>query len=289
MSDVICREITDADISGVVDCLARNFRRRTRSFWQRSVTAIGALPQVLNYPRYGNLLECNGKIVSVLLTIYHNYGTDVDPTIRCNLSSWCVDREYRSYAIMLNRVTVKDKTITYTNVSSAPHTRKTIEAFKFKQYAAGQMFALPLLSRKTKIAETKVIEFDENSYEAKQLSDSDRQLLVDHKAMGMQALIGVFMNKMTPIILKWRRLWKHIVPTAQLIYCRNEYDIQLFANAIGRYCLKHGRIGLVVSANGHVKGLVGKYISGREPLYIYGGHRKMSTYDLSYTELSILR
>lgn len=281
--NVKCREITDADVHAVVDCLARNFRRRSRRFWHRSVMAIGARPQVLNYPRYGNLLECNGKVVGVLLTIYHNNHN----RIQCNLSSWCVDNEYRSYAIMLNRVTVKDKTVTYTNVSSAPHTRTTIEAFRFKRYADGQMFAIPLLSKKMRIAKARVIEFNENVPEAQDLSESDRRMLSDHKAMGMQALIGIFHHRVVPIVLKWRRLWKHIVPTAQLIYCRSEHDIHVFAHAIGCYCLQHGRLGMVVSANAHVPGLVGKYIPNYEPLYFYGA-RIPDPMDLTYTELGLL-
>ena len=96
--NVKCREITDADVHAVVDCLARNFRRRSRRFWHRSVMAIGARPQVLNYPRYGNLLECNGKVVGVLLTIYHNNHN----RIQCNLSSWCVDNEYL-FLLILNQ------------------------------------------------------------------------------------------------------------------------------------------------------------------------------------------
>lgn len=280
-----CREIDDADVPGVVECLARNFPRRTRGFWRRGVAAIGARPRVLDLPRYGHLLESEGRVVGVLLQIFTNLGDEAAPKLRCNLSSWCVDVEFRSFSVVLHRRGVQRRTATYLNISSAPHTRKTIEALGFRRYADGRVFALPLTAPATRGA--RVVVYRPDAREAAGLTPLEHRVLSDHQAMGLHALVGVSDGAVAPFVLKWRALWRHAVPTAQLLYCRREDDIALFAQALGRYCARFGRFGLIVSANGPIAGLNGRYYPDREPRYFSGPDRP-SPSDLAYTELVLL-
>jgi len=282
MKNMSCREITQKDIPNVISCLARNFPKRSRSFWARSVKAIIDYSEMIDSPRVGNVLLSGNDIVGVILTIYH---ID-DGKIFCNLSSWCTDPEYRGYATILARFTSKDKSITYTNLSAAPHTHTTIELFKFKRYAEGQMTSIPLLSNTNNAA--RIIPFDNNLPESMFLSSKDRKILTDHKKLGMQTLIGIIGDKHVPIILKWLPLWKYIVPTAQLIYCQNQIDLQIFAKSIGYYCLRHGRLRLLVNSNSLIPGLFGIYQSNKKPLY-FRGPNTPNPLDLSYSELVLLK
>ena len=66
---------------------------------------------------------------------------------RCNLSSWYVEPKFRSYGSLLITSAIKDKAITYFNVSSAPNTWPIVEAQGFSMYCRGEMFTLPALKR----------------------------------------------------------------------------------------------------------------------------------------------
>ena len=279
--DITCREITQQDIPGVIACLARNFTRHGPRFWARAVNAVINYSQTQDSPRWGTVLELDHKIVGVLLTIYHI----TDNKIFCNLSSWCVDSEYRNYATILTSFTCRDKTVTYTNLSAAPHTFKSIEQLKFKRYAEGQMTLIPLLCQTTT---AKVVEFNPNTVESKLLTDADLQLLIDHKKLGLVTLIGIIDNRYVPIILKWMPLWKYIVPTAQLIYCQNQNDIEIFAKALGYYCLRRGRLGLIINSNSVISCVFGKFRLNQKPLY-FRGPNEPNPQDLSYSELVLLK
>ena len=282
---VQCREIGDADVPGVVDCLARNFPRRTREFWLNAIDAIGARPRVLDLPRYGQLLEAEGRVVGVLLQIYTNLGDETEPKLRCNLSSWCVDAAFRSFSVLLHKSGVQRKSTTYLNISSAPHTRKTIEALGFRRYAEGRVFTLPLMAPPT--AGARITVYEPGAPEAAGLTELEQRVLADHRAAGLHALVGVRDGVATPFVLKWRALWRHPVPTAQILYCRGEQDIRTFAYALGRYAARFGRFGLIISANGPIEGLKGKYYPDREPRYFLGPEKPEPS-DLAYTELVLL-
>ena len=92
-------------------------------------------PAIEDYPRYGNALVAGGNVVGVLLQIFSRRDAANGSTVRCNISSWCVDKEYRGYSLMLHMNSVQRKEVTYVNISPAAHTRKTIEAFGFRRFA----------------------------------------------------------------------------------------------------------------------------------------------------------
>ncbi|MGJ7038832.1 hypothetical protein J2Y63_002087 [Shinella sp. BE166] len=53
-------------------------------------------PAVGDFPRYGYTLVSEGRVVGVMLTLYfHHPGVEA---VRCNLSSWTVDEDFRAYA-----------------------------------------------------------------------------------------------------------------------------------------------------------------------------------------------
>src|SRR5579864_4542962 len=136
-----CREIGDADIGAVADLLTRGFVGRSRDYWIHGLRrqAARAVPQ--GYPRFGYMLECDGRPAGVLLLLYSagSAGTD----IRCNLSSWYVEPQFRNYAPLLTRLAQRHKHVTYVNISPARWTWPTIEAQGFRPYCNGLFFSLP--------------------------------------------------------------------------------------------------------------------------------------------------
>ncbi len=76
--------------------------RRTRAFWQRAVDMLAARKVPDGMPQLGYLLESNGRVVGAILVISSMPRTGADPNaVRCSLSSWYVEPQFRIYAAML--------------------------------------------------------------------------------------------------------------------------------------------------------------------------------------------
>jgi hypothetical protein len=280
-----CRQIEDADLAAVVDCLVRNFPKRLRDYWRNGLAAMARRPRLAGFPCWGYLLEADRAIVGVLLQIGSTREDANGSSLRSNLSSWCVDEAYRGLAFVLHRRSVSRVDATYVNISAAPHTHKMIEALGFRRYGAGLMLFAPLLSCGAPGA--RVVEYGEQRPEAAMLQPAERRLLADHAAFGCRALIAVRDGVATPIVLQWRSVWRGKVPAAHVLYCPSEEELVPFARALGFYCARRGRLFVFVDAMGPVAGLFGGFLRGREPRY-FKGPSKPTPCDLAYTELAIL-
>ena len=144
--DVLCRLITDDVIDQVVDCLKRGFPHRPKSYWVSALDKLARRAAIEDYPRYGYALEAKGQIVGVVLLIFSRREGEAGSYIRCNISSWCVDTEYRASGVLLHVTAVKRKEVTYLNISPAVRTRPAIEALGFQRFSNGQIFSAPILS-----------------------------------------------------------------------------------------------------------------------------------------------
>ena len=70
-SGIRARQIIEADTAEVVDLLTRGFAQlRTHQFWEEAIAILRdrAVPE--GYPRYGFVMESEGRLVGVLLTIF---------------------------------------------------------------------------------------------------------------------------------------------------------------------------------------------------------------------------
>ena len=282
---VICRDIAASDFDAVVACLKRNFPRRSAAFWRRTLALVGSLPAAPGRPRYGHCLEAGGAIVGVLLEVSHASDLEGAPPPRCSLSSWAVDPRFRSLALVLQRRATRDRAYVYLNLSAAPHTFKTNEAMGLRRYAEGAFFAAPWLSRGAPGA--RLAPFALRAPEAAGLSAWERAMLADHARFGLSAAIGVIENRATPFVWRLRPLWRHVIPTARLIYARSEADLVAFAPARGARRRAQGRLRRLVAANGPNAGLVGRYVADRAPFFALRGSPPATT-DLAYSELAWL-
>jgi len=282
---VVCREIAASDFEAVARCLARNFHRRSLTFWKRALKRLASAPPTRNAPKLGHLLEAGGAVVGVLLEISHASDLPGAPAPRRNFSSWCADAAFRGFALTLSRQATRNAEMTYLNLTPAPHTIPIVETFGFKRYAKGVFVATPW--RNAPISGAQLIVYDAGSREAAALSAWERAMLADHQRWGLDALIGVNHDGATPFVLRKRPLWRHWIPAAQLIYSRSEQDLINFAHLIGRRCLRRGRAQLFVNANGPIASLAGHYVEGRDPRFFRGPAPPALT-DLAYTELAML-
>lgn len=279
-----CRPIREADWEGVVDCLCRGFPERNRSYWTQALTRLSRRPAIAEFQQYGFALEKAGRIVGVVLTLYSRHRGQEGDEIRCNLSSWSVDAEFRPYAARLIATVLKRRDVTYTNISPAPATLKANWALGFRLFSSGQFAFLPALNPVQR--SYRVLDVRPDLAEMAMLPDNERYILSEHSALGCLSLICICDGEAFPLVLMPRRILRGLIPSFQVVYCRSLADLSRCAGALGRFLLRRGILLCVVDAKEPVAGLFGWYRPNRGLKY-FKGPKPPSPGDLTFTELVI--
>ena len=264
-----CRRIEDRDVDAIVDLLTRGFQpRRTRQFWQNVMERLRNRSTPAELPRYGYLLENDGRFVGVILQIFSRVtAPDGAGTItRCNVSSWFVEPGFRQYAPLLVGQALKQKNVTYLNISSAPHTRPIAVAQGYTRYSNGVFISVPLLSRAPDVR-PRIIAAPADPTAPHEAFERD--LLMDHIGYGCVSLWCETPERAYPFVFR-PRLVKRIVPCAQLVYCNDIGDFVRFARQIGWFLARRGWPLVVLDANGPVPHLIGRYFDDTMPRYCKG-------------------
>jgi hypothetical protein len=282
-----CRRIEDADASNVASLLTRGFaNRRPRQFWEHVIAVLGSRAVPADAPKYGYLLENDGTAVGAILQIFSTHrsaGPQAHEMTICNVSSWYVDPAFRGYAPFLVSQALKQKGVTYLNITSAPHTRPIVEAQGYRRYSNGVFAALPLLSRSPAGFDVRIIAAD--TVPQALFEGHERDLLQDHAGFGCISLWCEAAGRAYPFVFRKRRV-KGLVTCAQLIYCREIEDFVRFARPLGMFLLRRGLALVILDANGPVPGLVGKYFEQTMPKY-FKGPEPPRLGDLAYTETAL--
>ncbi len=284
-----CRRIEDADAGNVVTLLTRGFAsRRPRRFWEHVIAVLGARAVPPDAPKYGYLLENDGIAVGAILQIFSTQeatGRDAGgkATTRCNVSSWYVDPAFRSYATFLVSQALKQKGITYLNITSVPHTRPIVEAQGYLRYSNGIFASLPFLSRSQAGFDVRII--TAGTQPQALFEEHERDLLKDHAGFGCICLWCEAAGRAYPFVFRERRV-KGLFTCAQLVYCRDVEDLVRLARPLGMFLLRRGLPLMILDANGPVRGLIGKYFDQIMPKY-FKGPAPPRLGDIAYTETAL--
>jgi hypothetical protein len=280
------REIQESDVDAIADLLTRGFVHRSRQYWMRGLRRQGARSLPPDVPRFGYLMESDGKPVGCLLLIYSTKTIDGTTTVCCNNSSWYVDPEFRNYAALFASMTQKRKDVTYFNVTPATATWPILEAQGFRIYCRGLYFSFPILSRNGRDMRIEAVTPDTAAVAG--LLDDELLLLKRHAGYGCLSLVCRTADEVLPFIFFPLRKRRGIIPlpALQLGFCREIADYGRCASAIGRYLLRRGRPVVILDANGPIAGLVGVYSEARGRKYFKGPHQPRLG-DLADTELAI--
>jgi hypothetical protein len=280
------REIQESDLEATADLLTRGFVHRSREYWIRGLRRQGARSLPQDAPRYGYLLDNDGKLVGCLLLIYSTKMIDGKATTCCNVSSWYVDAEFRNYAALFASMTQKRKDVTYFNVTPASPTWPILEAQGFKTYCRGLYFSLPALSRGGGGMQVEAVTPDTASVPG--MPDNELDMLKRHAGYGCLSLVCRAAGAAVPFIFFPLRKRRGIIPlpALQLGFCRDIADYVRCAPAIGSYLLRRGRPVVILDANGPIAGVAGLYSEARGRKYFKGpGQPRLG--DLADTELAI--
>ena len=281
------REIQESDLDAIADLLTRGFVHRSRDYWMLGLRRQSMRSPPEGAPRYGYLMEDDGRPVGCLLLIYSTKVIDGEATTCCNVSSWYVDPEFRNYAALFASMTQKRKDVTYFNVTPAVPTWPILEAQGFQAYCRGLYFSLPFLSRQGRGMRVETVSPDTPSIPG--LSDGEQATLKRHAGYGCLSLVCRTAQEAVPFIFFPLRKRRGIIPlpALQLGFCREISDFVRCAGAIGRYLLWRAQPIVILDANGPVAGLVGVYSEARGRKY-FRGPKRPRLGDLADTELAIL-
>ncbi|MCB1494718.1 MAG: acyl-CoA acyltransferase [Bauldia sp.] len=279
-----CRQIAESDLDSVIDLLVRGFPRRDRAYWQRGLGRQAVRPVPEGVPRFGYMLDCDGRAVGVLLVLGDAAHVDGRLEARCNLSSWYVDPEYRSYAPLLVAIPLKLKDVTFVNVSPAPHTWPIVEAQGFSPICQGQFTAFPFLAKPVRGVRVRAVTAEDVASSFPSVPDFD--LLRTHADYGCVSLVCSTPDGDYPFVFRPFRRWRDRLPCMRLIYCREAGDFVRFAGPLGRHLLRGGSPWVILDSDGPVEGLVGFYQARSGRKYFKGPH-KPRLGDLAYTEFAL--
>jgi hypothetical protein len=278
------RQITDVDVVEVVDLLSRGFiAQRPREFWQHVLRRLASRTVPAEYPRYGYILESDGKAVGVFLQIFSTVWLDGTAKTRCNVSSVYVDPAFRMYAPLFELQTFKYDDVTVLDVSPGRNRYAVVEARGYTRYSNGVFMAVPALSRSPNAP---VIGFlDTYARPDVPFEEHERDLLLEHAAFGCISLWCITPERAYPFVFSPQVL-KGFLRCAQLVYCRNIDDFVRFARPIGLFLTRRGHVFVMIDANGPISGLFGKYFPGKMPRYFRGPDQPRLG-DLAYTEIAL--
>jgi hypothetical protein len=266
---VRCRQIAESDLDTLAGLLLQGFPGTSRPFWVGGLARMAALSPIEGIPRFGYVLESECGLVGALLAISSRRGQQ----IFSNVSAWYVHPSYRAHSTMLVSTTTKLKHVVYVNVSPADHTLHTLQLLGWKRYNFGHstVFPLPGFGRGL-VSEDIPADLPE------------RALLEDHRLMGCVSVVCKKGVTISPFVFKRRWIGRLKLPVMELIWCRATSDFERCAPSLWRHFLKQRALGFIL--DGKVKGMLSRYVDGKEPRLYKGPHAPMLN-DLAYTEKTV--
>jgi hypothetical protein len=282
---VRCRQIGPTDLEALAGLLSEGFPLRSKTYWMMALRCLGSRATPEGFPKWGYMLEAENVPVGVLLLLTAAISSEGSKTVRCNVSSWYVRPDFRSYGAMLSSCAGRYRSTTYVNIDPATPTRPIIEAQGFRRFGDGVFAAILLLSLRYNRA--KVTSIDAATQGATGLRDQDEErILRDHSEFGCISLCCETPDGDYPFVFR-RRLFKRLpVPCAELVYCRNRDDLVRFAGPLGKYLALRGMPWVIMGSTGPVTGLIGRYLPNKLPMY-YKGANPPRLGDLAYTEVAV--
>jgi hypothetical protein len=141
---LVVREIGIADHAAVAAYLGAGIGF-PQSYFDSLLATLRAKGAPPGYPQYGYVATTGRRIVGAILLIFTAIEREGSPTIRCHVTSWCVEKKYRPLATSLFARGLKCPDVTYINISAVPEARPIIEAQGFKEYSRGQFVFSPFV------------------------------------------------------------------------------------------------------------------------------------------------
>ena len=275
----VIRELEDADLNQLAGLLAEGFSRHSLAFWQGCLAKLRMREPAPGTPRYGYGIEDSG-LQGAALALGSLHGPAESPQTIVNISSWTVRPSHRGPAAKeLYRHASSFEGPTYSNLSAAAHTIKTITKFGFREGTAGQIIGIG--TRKSPDTPRRALSLKDA--QSAGLSAEKLERLQHHQDRGCVVFCLELGDRLAPLIFLPRRVAGGL-PVAQLIYCELWSDVIDHSRLISLSLLARGWTALLVDASGPVPGFLGRYFPGKAAKY-YKGPAPAYAVDHSYSEM----
>jgi hypothetical protein len=276
------REITEADHAAVARLLAKGFQRPVW-YYVEALKRLSRHPTPPDRSKYGFMMEADGVVVGAVLLIFSTLPSGSAACMRCNVTSWYVEPEYKNYAALFTSRALRHKDVTYVNISARPAARPIILAQGFQLYSSGQYVAVPVLHLRSTDGPVQICGVQTAPDALFEMSDYE--LLAAHAEFGCMSLWCLMSGRAYPFVFLPRR-FKRVLPGVQLIYCREIQDVVRFAGPLGRFLAARGKLVISIDSNGPIAGLPGRYVKGKSPRF-FKGRNPPRPGDISYTQAAM--
>lgn len=139
----------------------------------------------------GMVLEMDKKMVGYIGTVYSKQMIADQPQLFCNLSSWIVQEEYRSYSIMMILPLVRNKNVILTSFSSNKVTYEVYKKLGFKDGNSSKRIVYPLPSLRSKNYQL-VTDIEQIRTT---INDDAQAVFNDHRSFGNACILITFGNE----------------------------------------------------------------------------------------------
>jgi hypothetical protein len=283
-NDIRVRRIGSDDVPAVAAILHHGFPDKSKDYFLAALHRLSVHEPPEGTPQYGFLLQAGTKVVGALLTIFSLADSGEDQSVKCNVACWYVFPEYRVYAPLLVLQVGRNPAVTYTNISPAVGTWKTIEAQGYRRFSTGAFAGIPALAPPCRHVKVSGIAVPAEG--ADRLAPHELRILRDHAQFGCISLVCLTAEGAYPFVFRRRRVSRFLLPCAQLIYCRDLKDLSQFAGPLGRFLALRGMAWMLVATPQPIGKMMGKYFQSKLPMYFKGPTRP-ATGDLAYTEAAL--
>jgi hypothetical protein len=283
---VRCRLINGEDLDAVLRLLQAGFPGHKPGSWKTGLERMTRRSLPLGAPRYGYCLDVNGEIAGVILLIASSRRVNGEDTPFVNVASWYVIPRYRAYAQLLVSMALRNKTVTYTNVTPAPHTWPIVESQGYTRYCHGLFYAAAILTPPAR--DVSVMPFAEVSGMTEVRSVANFDMLKRHHELGCKVVIVRDGQSLSGYVFQKYciRRGRIALPALLVLHGPDRQQLVRITGNLGRHFLRHAAPFLVMDANGPVDGLRGFYTSARGRKYFKGPHQP-ALCDLADSEFSI--
>jgi len=273
------REIEDFDKDDVVNLLSG--LGYPKDYFRQVFDRLRQHPTPEGFPKYGYVLTSRGTIVGAILLIFSTIHSAGASTIRCHVTSWYVESDFRSYAALFFSRALKLSGVTYLNISARSAALPIVKVQGFSKYSNGQFASIPLLHLLSASADSRAEVIGVDTIPDAEYEPFEQEVLLAHDKYGCICLWCIGSGRAFPFVFQ-PRYFKGFVPGVQLVYCRDVEDFVRFVRPIGVFLASRGKFVVRLDANGPISGVAGRYFEGMEPRYYKGLKPRLG--DLTYTQ-----
>jgi hypothetical protein len=282
---ISARTIQDFDNVEVAALLSRGLGYPNGYFLQL-FDRLDQHPTPADFPKYGYVLTSDGTIVGAILLIFSNIWSVGGSTIRCHVTSWYVEPDFRPYATLFFSKALKHSGVTYINISARRATLPILKIQGFSKYSCGQFASFPLLHFLSSSVDSHAEVVGVDTIPNAQYEPFEREVLLEHARYGCISVWCIGSGRAYPFVFQ-ARAFKGFIPGVQLIYCRDIEDFTRFIRPLGIFLASQGKFMVRLDANGPIPGVAGIYFEGMEPRYYKGQKPRLG--DLAFTQTVMCR